>query len=122
MTKQIRNADPEVDALVGQLRQEIEQRKRVAPVSKVEYSGGPGVVGAELSRARTALKRASAKSDAARGWPRLLRWLRRDQNALNEALIDAIGALLKANDRQRERFDAAELRLEELERARTRDQ
>jgi O-antigen chain-terminating methyltransferase len=109
----MKNGHSDPDGLLERVRSEVQRRKlalepfqsptppaealpvtsspaTTAPVPPLQASGKP-----RLKRARVELDRASSKNGGARGWPRFLRGLRRNQSAVNEALIRVASAFLE---------------------------
>ena len=77
------------------------------PPSRPVEKAGP----ARLEGARGALDRATAKNEKARGWPRFLRGLRRNQAAINESLVRAVRSIVEAAERLREKINFLDRRL-----------
>ena len=114
------SAQADLNALVERLRIEIRRRKleleqkaRSSIESAVESSpilAAPQATGAAerpplaidagvggkqpLKRAQSALDRALTKNHGAQSWPRFLRGLRRNQETINESMLQAIQVLL----------------------------
>src|SRR5205814_854234 len=57
-----------------------------------------------LKHAQAAVGRALLKNESARGWPRFLRGIRRNQETINDSLIRAVRALLETLEWLRNHF------------------
>jgi len=75
----------------------------VAPV-QTSPPPAPVVEKPRLKQAQAAVGRAFQKNENARGWPRFLRGLRRNQETINDSLIRAARALLETVEWLRNRF------------------
>jgi SAM-dependent methyltransferase len=69
------------------------------PTTTAQVLGKP-----RLKQAQVALVRAVMKNESVRGWPRFLRGIRRNQDAINESLIRAVRPLLGTVEWLRKRF------------------
>jgi SAM-dependent methyltransferase len=129
----MKNGHSDPDRLLERVRSEVQRRKlALAPAaSQPETAAGPAVTlpqvvtAAEpapsapqlaqnkprLKRAQGALERAVMKNDGVRRWPRFLRGLRRNQSAINEALIRAVGAVVETVEWLRRNFVLLENRV-----------
>lgn len=96
------DAEAEAAALIERIRREVQNRK-----GRAEESGGAS---APLRRAAAALNRVKAKDEATGKWPRLLRPLRRNQQAVNAGLAEALEQLVVEGRSLRETVDALESR------------
>jgi O-antigen chain-terminating methyltransferase len=129
----MQNGHSDPDKLLERIRGEVQRRKLAfAPAALPPQATGvaaltlPQVATAaepapsapqpvqnkpRLKRARGALERAVMKNDGVRRWPRFLRGLRRNQSAINEALIRAVGAVVETVEWLRQNFVLLERRV-----------
>jgi SAM-dependent methyltransferase len=109
----MKNGHSDPDTLLERVRSEVQRRKlalesfqpEIPPAEALPAMSSPAAIAPapplqpsekpRLKRARVQLDRASSKNGGARGWPRFLRGLRRNQSAVNEALIRVASALLE---------------------------
>jgi SAM-dependent methyltransferase len=115
----MQNGHTEPEGLLERVRNEVRKRKQALEPSGPERSGSPSEVSPapndilpgtvalpqepasgtqqkpRLKHAQVALDRASSKNAGTSGWPRFLQGLRRNQGAVNEALIKVAGAVLE---------------------------
>ena len=99
----------EADALIESIRTQIQSRKGKALDDSVR--GGDSAV---LRRAATALDHLKGKEQSVRKWPRPLRFLRRNQQAVNDGLTDALGHLVTEEWRVREQLAGLEKKTTEF--------
>lgn len=95
----------ESDSAVERVRRGLALRKEQA-AARMEPS---------LQKAASALDRARAKHGQARRWPRIFRFLRRNQEAVDEALLGALEGVLSEVERLTLRAASLEERCRELE-------
>jgi len=129
----MQNGHSDPDKLLERIRGEVQRRKLafapaalppqatgVAPVTlpKVAPAAEPAPSAPQpaqnkphLKRARGALERAVMKNDGVSRWPRFLRGVRRNQGAINEALIRAVGAVVETVEWLRRSFVLLESRV-----------
>jgi SAM-dependent methyltransferase len=96
---------------------EVSPAISAAPPSVVitpQASAAPLEEKPRLKRARVALDRASSKNASAPGWPRFLRRLRRNQGAINEALIQIAAAFLETLEWLHKKMALLDLRFADL--------
>ena len=104
----MQNRPTDADLLIERLWDEVQKRKfadetltpavgqSTGPLGKSDRQINRDRLQGRIRDGKAALDRALEKHSAARRWPRFLRFLRRDQAAVNESLIGAISSLLKA--------------------------
>lgn len=136
----MQNLHDSPDLLIERLRLEIQKRKRgldydettptepdrlanisvtheqpLIPLSSPAHPAAGTTAGKpRVKSVQRALDRASAKNQAHRKWPRLLRGLRRNQETVNESLINGIHALLDTLEWLREKFKLLEAYLTDV--------
>src|SRR2546423_15658550 len=107
----MKNGHSDPDRLLERVRSEVQRRKLAlapaasqpqAPLPAVTFGQvvtatepPPGQNKPRLKRARGAIERAAMQNDGARRWPRFLPGLRRNQGAINEALVRAVCAAIQ---------------------------
>ena len=130
------HSDPE--RLLERIRNEVRQRKLAiappAPQLEIPQAAGstvslPQVTTAwapsasfemsipekpHLKLARGALERAAMKNERVRRWPRFLRGLRRNQGAINESFIRAVGPVLETIEWLQQKFALLDSRMREV--------
>ena len=129
----MQNGHSDPDKLLERIRGEVQRRKLAfAPATLPPQATGvaavtlpqvataaepassapqPGQNKPHLKRAHGALERAVMKNDGVSRWPRFLRGLRRNQGAINEALIRSVGAVVETVEWLRRNFVLLESRV-----------
>jgi SAM-dependent methyltransferase len=114
------NGETDSQLLIERLRSEVRRRKLLlvqqpvvhppstenAPPPKFKSEAKP-----RLKYVQRAVDRAAAKSEVSGKWPRFLRRIRRNQEAVNEAVISALQKLLETNTWMREKTAIVDLRI-----------
>ena len=102
MSEAISNAT--ADTVIALVRKKVQMLKvagSTPSLSNVEFPGGKKDR-FSLQCATKALKRAKAKNDAVRKWPRFLRSIRLNQHAVNESVLESLHNIATETVRQEE--------------------
>src|SRR5882762_3788573 len=131
----MQNGETDLQTLLQRLRNEVRKRKLDAEaIEREKYQAAivpmcsPGEVAAtershllpskvydkeRVKEARRALDRAAAKNESVRRWPRFLRGIRRNQEAVNDSLVSSVKGLLQSFESLNSNFSLLQTHLRE---------
>lgn len=123
----MQNDDNDAQSLIERLRSEVRKRKALLDGPAVDRAANQPATGMpppqpafntkpRLKSAQDGLNRAAIKNKVGRGWPSFLRLFRRNQGAVNEGFIKAMGAVIETSEWLRENVNSLSRQLDEFHR------